>query len=61
MNCFVLAAAKFALRAGTALADLAAPARAAANDTVEAIVALGDAVDVAGMSYDLTNKPDGAF
>src|ERR1700761_4519848 len=61
MKRIAFAVAAFALVAGPVIADPAAPAGAAPNDTIQAILAHGDAIDVGGMSFDLTFKPDGTF
>jgi hypothetical protein len=70
MKRFVFAVAALALAAGPALADPATPAAppmpattpaAPPNDTLTVILAHGDSIDVGGMSFDLTFKPDGTF
>ena len=62
MKRLAFALAAFALAAGPALADPAAPAAGAPpNDTIAVILAHGDSIDVGGMTFDLTFKPDGAF
>jgi hypothetical protein len=63
MKRFAFALAAIALVSAPAFADPAAPSAPAAppNDTIAAILAHGDAIDVGGMSFDLSFKPDGTF